>query len=55
MGLAKVDDELAKDHYMKLSKNATDCIEDGVFEKNCTFHVDIRGRMREARNYCDKL
>jgi hypothetical protein len=45
MSLAKVGDELTKDHYMKLSKNATDCIEYGVFEKNCKFHVDIRSRM----------
>lgn len=51
MDLAKVGDELAKDHYMKLSKNANDCIECGACEKNCPFHVDIRGRMREAKKY----
>jgi predicted aldo/keto reductase-like oxidoreductase len=55
MGLAKVGDELSKDHYIKLSKNAKACIECGVCEKNCPFHVEIRGRMREAINYFDKL
>ncbi|HEY3426986.1 MAG TPA: aldo/keto reductase [Negativicutes bacterium] len=55
LDLAKVGDELAKDHYMKLSKNAHDCIECGVCEKNCPFHVDIRGRMLEAKNYFYKL
>jgi predicted aldo/keto reductase-like oxidoreductase len=55
LDLAKVGDELAKDHYMKLSKNANDCIECGACEKNCPFHVDIRDRMREAKNYFDKL
>lgn len=55
LDLAKVGDELAKDHYMKLSKNAKDCIECGACEINCPFHVDVRGRMREAKNYFDKL
>lgn len=48
LDLAKGGDELAKDHYLKLSRNAKDCTECGVCEKNCPFHVDIRGRMREA-------
>lgn len=54
LDLAKVGDELAKDHYMKLSKNANDCIECGVCEKNCPFHVNIRNRMQEARNYFEE-
>lgn len=49
LDLAKAGDELAKDHYLKLSKNAKDCIGCGVCEKNCPFHVDVRGRMREAK------
>lgn len=49
LDLAKAGDELAKDHYMKLSKNANDCSECGVCEENCPFHVDIRGRMLEAK------
>lgn len=51
LDLAKVGDELAKDHYMKLSKHATDCIECGACEKNCPFHVNVCGRMREARKF----
>lgn len=51
LDLSKVGDELAKDHYMKLSKNAKDCIECGDCEKNCPFHVDIRSKMREAKNH----
>lgn len=54
LDLAKVGDELAKDHYMKLSKNANDCIECGVCEKNCPFNVNIRNRMQEARNYFEE-
>lgn len=48
LDLAKAGDELAKDHYWKLSRNADACTGCGVCEKNCPFHVDIRGRMREA-------
>ncbi|TQD25363.1 aldo/keto reductase [Methanolobus vulcani] len=51
LDLAKAGDELAKDHYMKLSKNANDCTECGVCEENCPFHVNVRSRMKEARNY----
>lgn len=51
LDLAKAGDELAKDHYRKLSQNADDCIGCGTCEKNCPFHVDIRGRMREAKNH----
>jgi predicted aldo/keto reductase-like oxidoreductase len=51
LDLAKAGDELAKDHYMKLSKNANDCTKCGVCEENCPFHVDVRGRMKEAMNY----
>lgn len=41
-------DELAKEHYLSLGKRAKDCIECGTCEKNCPFHVDVRGRMRQA-------
>lgn len=54
LDLAKAGDELAKDHYLKLSKNANDCTNCGFCEKNCPFHVDIRGRMLKAKNYFDK-
>lgn len=48
LDLAKAGDGLANDHYIKLDKNAKDCTECGVCEKNCPFHVDVRSRMREA-------
>ncbi|WP_459202206.1 aldo/keto reductase [Methanococcus sp. CF] len=51
LDLARAGDDLAKDHYMKLSKNAGDCTHCGICEKNCPFNVDIRGRMLEAKNY----
>ncbi len=51
LDLAKAGDELAKDHYRKLNKHADDCTRCGACEKNCPFHVDIRGRMREAGDY----
>ncbi|WAI01555.1 aldo/keto reductase [Methanogenium organophilum] len=48
LDLAKSGDELARDHYMKLDKNAEDCTGCGVCEKNCPFHVDILERIQEA-------
>jgi hypothetical protein len=54
LDLSKAGDELAKDHYRKLSRNAKDCTQCRVCEKNCPFQVDIRGRMREANNYFDQ-
>lgn len=53
LDLAKAGDELAKDHYRKLSKNARDCTACGACENNCPFHVDVRGRMWEANRYFD--
>lgn len=54
LDLAKAGDELAKDHYRKLSKNAKDCTECGACEKNCPFRVEVRKRMREANRYFEK-
>jgi hypothetical protein len=41
-------DLLAKEHYLSLSKRAKDCIECGSCEKNCPFHVNVRGKMQKA-------
>ena len=49
LDLYKAGDVLARDHYMKLKKHASDCDECGVCEKNCPFDVSIRSRMREAK------
>lgn len=51
LDLAKAGDELAKDHYKKLNRNADDCTQCGACEKGCPFHVDIRGRMRETKKF----
>ena len=49
--LAKSGDELAKDHYRKLEKQAGDCIRCGHCEKRCPFHVDQVRKMEEIRRY----
>jgi predicted aldo/keto reductase-like oxidoreductase len=49
--LAKAGDELARDHYMKLDKHASDCVQCGACEKNCPFQVSIRARMRESMSF----
>ncbi|MBU3157924.1 aldo/keto reductase [Clostridium estertheticum] len=48
LDLAKAGDELARDHYQNLKHHASDCIECGVCEKNCPFHVEVREKMKEA-------
>jgi predicted aldo/keto reductase-like oxidoreductase len=55
LDLSKAGDELAKDHYLRLSKNANDCIECGDCQENCPFHVDILNRMREVKDYFNNL
>lgn len=49
--LAQSGDELAKDHYMKLDQHAGDCIQCGVCEPRCPFHVKIRERMKQTKAY----
>lgn len=49
--LAQAGDELAKDHYMQLSRKAGDCIQCGQCEPRCPFHVPIRQRMRQTKAY----
>lgn len=49
--LAKSGDNLAKDHYMKLSRTARDCARCGECEPRCPFHVHIEDRMQEISGY----
>ncbi len=41
-------DELAREHYLNLTKRAKDCIFCGSCERNCPFGVDVRSKMRQA-------
>ena len=41
-------DLLAKEHYLSMSHRAKDCLDCGACEKNCPFHINVRGRMRQA-------
>lgn len=49
--LSLVGDELAKEHYRKLTKNASDCTGCGHCSRRCPFHVDQCGRMKEIARY----
>lgn len=50
LDLYLADDELAKEHYLALGKNASDCIECGSCEKNCPFGVQVIQKMRQAKS-----
>lgn len=49
--LARVGDDLAKNHYRKLSKNAGDCLSCGHCNDRCPFQVDQVARMAEIHRY----
>lgn len=48
LDLYQAGDDLAREHYLSLSRRAKDCIECGSCEKNCPFQVDVRARMKLA-------
>lgn len=48
LDLANSGDELAKDHYSKLAKHASDCTSCGLCEQRCPFQVNVRERMEQA-------
>lgn len=52
--LAKQGDILAREHYLTLSKTASDCIRCGHCSKRCPFHVDQMERMQKIREYFEK-
>ena len=49
--LATAGDELARDHYRKLEKNAGGCIKCGHCNSRCPFHVDQMTRLEKIKDY----
>lgn len=49
--LARAGDEIARDHYLRLDKHASDCAGCGACERRCPFGVDVRARMAAARGF----
>lgn len=52
--LAVAGDEMAKNHYYKLTKNASDCINCGHCDNRCPFKVKQSDRMKEIEKYFRK-
>lgn len=49
--LARLGDELARDHYMNLETHASSCIDCGHCNARCPFGVQQSARMREVATY----
>ena len=49
--LAKIGDDMAREHYLALEKNASDCIRCGHCNSRCPFSVDQMSRMQEIKGY----
>ena len=49
--LAKVGDNMAKEHYYALGKKASDCIGCGHCNSRCPFSVDQSARMNEIKDF----
>ena len=49
--LAKLGDTLAKEHYLTLAKNASDCLQCGHCNSRCPFSVDQMARMQGIEQY----
>ena len=47
--LARIGDDMAKEHYRALEKNASDCISCGHCNSRCPFSVDQIKRMQEIK------
>ncbi len=52
--LALAGDEMAKNHYYKLDKNANDCIKCGHCDNRCPFKVNQTVRMMKIKEYFNK-
>jgi hypothetical protein len=52
--LAKIGDDMAKEHYLTLEKTASNCISCGHCNKRCPFSVDQMSRMQEIKKYFKK-
>ena len=51
--LAKIGDDMAREHYRALEKNASDCIGCGHCSTRCPFSVAQMERMQEIKEYFD--
>lgn len=49
--LAKLGDNLAREHYLTLEKTAQDCLSCGHCDSRCPFHVHQQERMQEILAY----
>ena len=49
--LSRLGDVLAKEHYLTLEKNASDCLQCGHCNNRCPFSVDQMSRMTEIEEY----
>ena len=52
--LAKLGDNLAREHYLTLEKTAQDCLSCGHCDSRCPFHVHQQARMQEILAYFGK-
>lgn len=52
--LARLGDELAREHYLTLDKTASECVQCGHCSGRCPFHVDQMARMNEIAEYFGK-
>lgn len=52
--LSRLGDALAREHYLTLTKTASDCVGCGHCTRRCPFHVDQQARMAEIARYFGK-
>ena len=53
--LVRIGDDMAREHYHALERNASDCIGCGHCNERCPFHVDQTARMHEIKDYFDGM